>query len=669
MANTRVHYRERQRLSAADLRREQDYRLGLMGQHAIAHHLPGVVRGLRVAGAPRGGVLTAGVAVDAFGRDIVVPQALGLDFDHPADDRPRYLLLHYCEAPQQLPPGRACADVPAPRIAQRFALRLATQLDEAGDRTPPFDTARAAGSAGLAPLPVLLSGIAPGDEAFGAISAAYTGTRASAVRSPVDGSSMQCGLAGRTDFFHFLVCTPNGTDTPSRRLGVDRDGTVHVWRPLVISGRQGAATVAVGADRVLRISAPIPAGARVRVQAVLGAKFVQLSELSLLQTTMAGTTRALRAPAIKFSKAVAELSFEAGAQGRAELFDLGKSAGRKRLRVAQGGIAAVPAPAAVPPPVAAVAAAAAAAAALIDPAAAVAAPAAAAPAPAPAPPSAVAFSVPLDAVDAHLLLGASDPAPGAEPLAGAVVFQPAPDAAAPGLSDPLAREVRAVMSSRPGDIVPATELRIGGGAEDDTDTGRRFSIGATDADAGIYRPALSMDGGRRLTIHRSASKAEEGAPEPCLLKSTGTVYLPPIGPKDERVPDLMVLAYMNGLWSAGNVTSVVTIALSDPRYVAGSAQPAACDPPRFDYDVQVERTSAAAVIKRSFELVSAERGRGDLSFRSLDLVFSAQPQPLQRQSHIGYTRRERTLHLVVVMLVEIAGRARVAVSNVLSVLP
>ena len=80
MSITRVDYRERQRLSAADLRREQNYRLGLIGRHLLAAHRFGVVRGLRII-EPSPGVstLTPGIAVDGYGRVIVVPRRSYLD--------------------------------------------------------------------------------------------------------------------------------------------------------------------------------------------------------------------------------------------------------------------------------------------------------------------------------------------------------------------------------------------------------------------------------------------------------------------------------------------------------------------------------------------------------------------------------------------------------------
>src|SRR5438045_4000707 len=119
MSATRVYYREQQRLVTADLRQEQDYRLGVAGRHHLAHHQWGVVRGLRILRSRVGFTLTPGVAIDGYGREILVGDAVALGA--PDLDACHALILYYCELDAQLWPDRTCEDRPAPRIAQRFA--------------------------------------------------------------------------------------------------------------------------------------------------------------------------------------------------------------------------------------------------------------------------------------------------------------------------------------------------------------------------------------------------------------------------------------------------------------------------------------------------------------------------------------------------------------------
>ena len=107
MSITRVDYRERQRLSAADLRREQNYRLGLIGRHLLAAHRFGVVRGLRII-EPSPGVstLTPGIAVDGYGRVIVVPRRIEVPLAGMPPAGCSFVMLYYCEEPEQVPPQR-----------------------------------------------------------------------------------------------------------------------------------------------------------------------------------------------------------------------------------------------------------------------------------------------------------------------------------------------------------------------------------------------------------------------------------------------------------------------------------------------------------------------------------------------------------------------------------
>lgn len=622
MSNTRVDYRERQRLTAADLRREQAYRLGLMGQHAIAHHRPGVVRGLQVVETAGVFTLTPGIAIDGFGREIVVSDAIETDLSSAGVNR-RYGLLHYCEDPQQLPPGRACADDPAPRILQRALVSVAAEFNPPDDAADGYTSARAAGIEGLAPWPVLVASHGAADAKVADYRlTTYTGARASMVRSPVDGSSMQIGSKSRTDFFHFLVSTRGSASAPTKRLGIDREGDIHVWGTLMISGRTGIATLEIGHNLALQFKAPIPAGEGngVRVQGAFDPLLKTLSSVSMVVGTMPalGTSHVYHAPpdiGLKLSSVA--LAFGAGRMGSVELLDTRHgvtpfSVGRQRLsrglkRVSTGGD------------------------------------------PAPADDAAIAFSVLVKPLDAKLLLGASS-AVATEPLPSRVlVFKPAADPKA----DPLTRELQAVVSSKPADSLPATELRIGGGADDDTDTSTRLSLGARDA-AGGYIAGLRMDGGRRLTIPDRTGKADRA-----LLVGKQTIYLPPIGPKDPLVPDLMLLAYLNGLWRAGNVTTSVKLELSSKVVDVGTVT-------RFEYDLVISPTSGFD-IKRTFELISSQSGRGDLSFRSLEVARSTTNVAKQtvHQTIADFRRSERQVHVVVVMLVEIAGHARLVVSNAL----
>ncbi|MCP4654017.1 MAG: hypothetical protein GY856_01225, partial [bacterium] len=82
MTAPRVCYREGQRLRVRDLRDEQAYRLDQRRRHRVAHHGWGIVRGLvlRIAGDDEVN-LSPGLAVDGFGRQLIVPETLRMPFD------------------------------------------------------------------------------------------------------------------------------------------------------------------------------------------------------------------------------------------------------------------------------------------------------------------------------------------------------------------------------------------------------------------------------------------------------------------------------------------------------------------------------------------------------------------------------------------------------------
>ena len=269
MSIVRVQYRERQRLTSADLRAEQDYRLGLGGRHHLSHHDWGVVRGLCVQGKEGAYMLAPGIAIDGYGREILVDQAAPL----PALNLQQcaYVLLHYCDQPEQVPPGRACADEPGPRVRQRYAL-LANESARSLQAIPDIADARAAGTpAQVAPWPVVIARVGDGCPAQAGPNAVappridyaytrYVRHRASLVRSPTGRAVLQLGLTGRSDVYHFALETAHG-DALERRVAIDRDNVIHVWRELAILGTQFQAQMQF-ASRTVVLSIPRPAGVR-----------------------------------------------------------------------------------------------------------------------------------------------------------------------------------------------------------------------------------------------------------------------------------------------------------------------------------------------------------------------------------------------------------------------
>ncbi len=133
----RVQYREGQRLLAADLRAEQAYHTAARRRHALSGHTWGIVRGLAPAVDAGRLLIQPGLAVDGYGRELLLPEPLAID---PAD-------LAAAFADVGVAPGRS-ADLWLMRVAaldaagRRWRDEAALRLTAAGVAAPgrPFDT-------------------------------------------------------------------------------------------------------------------------------------------------------------------------------------------------------------------------------------------------------------------------------------------------------------------------------------------------------------------------------------------------------------------------------------------------------------------------------------------------------------------------------------------------
>jgi hypothetical protein len=645
MAITRTAYRERQRLTADDLRTEQEYRLGLAGRHHLTHHDWGVVRGLRLLTNVHGGfTLTPGVAIDGYGREILVPEAFDLeggDDRQPDLKRCWRLFLYYCEAPEQLPPRRACQDEPAPRVAQRFAWVLSESSTPLPGVAADLGRARAAGRPqGVQPWPLLVARFGLGchdleDEDAPLVD--YGGVRyvrhhASFIGSPTRRAALQLGLSSRTDVYHVLLSTRDDGSGLMRRIGIDRDTVTHVWRPLVISGAKAVGQAAVSESRLLKIAAPMPAGIgrRIRITGVLDPSNQTLSA-SLLDL---GAANATVRPALEASLAFAvnrPLSATVlFGEARSAAFDLidathfapvpladvRRLARRRRHEADEAPVV-----------------------------------------------SAQRFSAVLKPAGGELVVrhGLRRADETAAPACGDIARSRAA-AGAPGTpvvqfrpaaaidADPLAREIHAVTTSLGSDPVPKTELRVSGGAEDESDASARLAIGAWADNNGTteWMPSLRMDGGRRVAI-----LARPGSPttDP-LLEVDDTVYLPPIGRKDPLLPDLMAMAFMAGLRQIGRIApaGVVTLALNDlPDPIVRGAT--------LTYKLTVGWT-AGLEVKRCLEIITGTAGSGEMAFRTLTGLSSA--QATYTITTDKFTHHARKVRIEIQMLVSKNDVTRVA---------
>jgi hypothetical protein len=642
MAITRVHYRERQRLTAADLLFEQSDRLGMAGRHHLGAHEWGVIRGLRVVRLENGRFrLLPGVAIDGYGRELLVPQPVDLVMPGFDDNLCRFVHLYQCEDPEQIPPGRACQDSPAPRIRQRTAIRITDSLFLTADVATDLLTARAAGTVpGSEPWPILVARIGkgcpppvkPDAPLIDYSQVTYVSHRAAPVHAPTGNALLQLGLASLTDVYNFLVSTRDTRNALNKRLGIDRDHSLHVWKPLFISGAQAQGEVELGDGLKMQITMPMPAGLG-RMLRIDGSVDPELRTLSASLFEIGRATRDVMPVHVQnapLSGKTASLAFERFSTASASLLDSTKAsrltfgnARRKFLRMMKRSAAVRD---------------------VADGAHAE---------------DGLAFSMQLGRAGGRLSLIAADLTADATaipcgdvartrgalgvPSTGMALLRPAEQIDA----DPLLREIHAVVTAAPTDPVPKTELHISGGGADDSDASGRLSVGVQ-AGSG-YVAALRMDGAKRI---RLLAGPQVTGPQP-LLAVERTVYLPAIGKKDPLLTDLMALAYMSGLFQIGNVYAAFKIELHGDT-TNGST-----------YNVTVTSPGGIAfTIKRTLELIIGKDGPADMSVRALvEIPPGATSVTAQTKVSVpGLAPSGRKVIILILMLVESGNATRVAYS-------
>jgi hypothetical protein len=141
----RLHYYERQYLGAADLEDQQTYLRDMRRRHNLGPHTWGIVTGLDLTETPVAGDPTAvdvfvqpGVAIDGFGREIIVMSPVKLDpllFDSFANQQHRDVWISYDQLQAQQPTGGfAQCDV-----ANQFGRIVETYRFEIDPPPPPND--------------------------------------------------------------------------------------------------------------------------------------------------------------------------------------------------------------------------------------------------------------------------------------------------------------------------------------------------------------------------------------------------------------------------------------------------------------------------------------------------------------------------------------------------
>jgi hypothetical protein len=583
MAVARVHYRERQRLLSADFIAEQSYRLGAAGRHYLGPHLWGVVRGLRLLKRGNNWILNPGLAIDGYGREIVVPEPVRVTGLKP--DQCMALVLYYCEFPEQLEPSR-CPVEPAPRIGHRFRL-VPSVAFVPPTIEPELARGRAAGAmGGLPPWPVLVARAGsecfedPDDVPTPPVTYAatrYVRHRAGILRAPTGRAVLQLGPMGRKDIYHFLLSTRNTVGALEKRIGIDRDRTVRIWRPLVIVGDEAEAEVMVSAQASIRIKSTMPTGTapRLLVNATLD-RTTGVLTTSLVESGRRHAPHVIAMPLRRNRALSTELVFPHGRVAHLELLEgskavppfvrpAGERHGERSEPVFESfAVEAMPTGGALV---------------MKEP-------------------------VAIDEADEPLECGEVERVRASRKAVGPPVVQFKPGTGQ--TPSAVVREIHAVPVELE-DLIPRSELRISGGPFDDKDPYVRFAVG--DRRAAGWSPALAMNGWGKLVMGR---RPEPNTPPAPVLKVTGTVYLPPVGKNDPLLPDLMAQAFIAGLLEMGQAATEVTLAFEGlPAKIVNEED--------FEYKLKITRVGAQVVkIKRGIELITAVAGGSDVVIDSIE---------------------------------------------------
>lgn len=626
MSITRVRWRERQIVAAADLIAEQDYRLRALGRHHLAPHGWGVIRGLwltsRLLRRRVDWQVHPGVAIDGYGRALVVTRPI--DFTIPLQGSFR-VFLYYCEARVSRPPCVPCADQPLPRVGQYVQLVVEQAREPLTGDGVTLDLARAAGPVpGYPAWPVLLGTVkADGDPKVDHHDVRYHRQRASVLVSPSGRALLRLGLLGPEDAYHLLLATASGTPRPVRRLGIDRDGGIHVWRPLAIMGPKASGLVQLSRNAVLSVEADMPTGFGRRVllmgrlenpaQPLLTVNWRDTLGLHLQETValkparrvyleeqlrFGGASRVslkVLSSSLRTRKSIIDHPRDnpEHAQLIAESFEveLLRSGGRLRLEA--------PEPRSGPQ------------------------------APEPCDP------VPEDTAQETKPAQPTGPATPVVQLLAAAAYTPGP----------LAREVYTQSTPAP-DGTPATECRISGGAFDGGDRTSRVGFGVrvddgTNTSTLRWQPLLTMDGGGRVAM-------------PCadtVLHVDRTLQLPPIttDPADPLTQDLLALAYNAGLRRVNKIVTAPAAAIS--AVSSPVAQGGA-----LSYTLTFDDSTIK--VKRILEIIYGTGTNGDWILRSITV-----PADLKTGHQVTlspFWRRGATVKLRIEMLVSDGGKDRAA---------
>jgi hypothetical protein len=250
---SRVHYFEGQFLRTQDFNDEQAYHLAMHRRHNIAHHTWGIVSGLELVQVEGNFFVEPGMAVDGYGRELVLPQKTPLSSSAFVDKNSKELevwLIYDRAGTDQPPAGYAgCSNGNGSgesfyRCVERAQIVLEKPDPEFPDPRRPkgliiqdrnFDASRTSPDCPKSYWPVYLGQIIndPTQKQPLAVSLdnrPYAGLIGNSIEAPSGRARVQIGSERADDKRRFAVFTPdsNNSNKWQPRLAVQDDGEVQI---------------------------------------------------------------------------------------------------------------------------------------------------------------------------------------------------------------------------------------------------------------------------------------------------------------------------------------------------------------------------------------------------------------------------------------------------------
>jgi Carboxypeptidase regulatory-like domain len=248
----RPRFRERQVLRAADLGAQQVYLISSRRRHNIGQHGWGIVQGLELVATRKAVLLQPGLAVDGYGRELIVTEVLKLPtsaFTQLKDDvLDVWLLYNLTEASVPLRGSWNCGPGKNSRAREEPVLRF-TRATQTEPRLPP-NVPRKPMEVPSADLPFPPHRTSPDDPSrewpiyLGTIKQTkieetplsvdpksprpYASLTGELVSAPSGRARMQIGAELQTDTRRYAVATAGASGKVIERVGIDREGNTFI---------------------------------------------------------------------------------------------------------------------------------------------------------------------------------------------------------------------------------------------------------------------------------------------------------------------------------------------------------------------------------------------------------------------------------------------------------